>query len=156
MGPLVSDEQFQRVMGYIEAGRKAGATVAVGGDAPASDGGYYVNPTVLVDVAPDMSVVREEIFGPVLVAQRFDDLDQVAREANDSEYGLGASVWTRDIATMHKMAAKIRSGTVWGNCHAMIDPVLPFGGYKQSGLGREMGRAGVEVYTELKTVIISL
>jgi len=103
-----------------------------------------------------MSVVREEIFGPVLVAQRFDDLDEVAREANDSEYGLGASVWTRDIATMHKMAAKIRAGTVWGNCHAMIDPVLPFGGYKQSGLGREMGRAGVEVYTELKTVIISL
>lgn len=156
MGPLVSHEQFQRVMGYIEAGKKAGATVAVGGDAPASDGGFYVNPTVLVDVAPDMSVVREEIFGPVLVAQRFDDLDEVAREANNSEYGLGASVWTRDIATMHKMAAKIRSGTVWGNCHAMIDPVLPFGGYKQSGLGREMGRAGVDVYTELKTVIINL
>ena len=155
MGPLVSDEQFERVMGYIEAGKKAGASVACGGDAPSADG-YYVNPTVLVDVKPEMSVVREEIFGPVVVAQRFDDLDEVAKAANDTCYGLGAGIWTRDLSAMHKLAAKIKSGTVWGNCHAVIDPALPFGGYKQSGLGREQARQGVEAYTELKTVIIQL
>ncbi|MCW3837544.1 aldehyde dehydrogenase family protein [Sphingomonas canadensis] len=156
MGPLVSAEQFDRVMGYIEAGKRDGASVAVGGDAPASEGGYYVNPTVLVDVKPGMSVVEEEIFGPVVVAQRFDDLDEVAREANNSCYGLGAGIWTRDVGAMHKLAAKIKAGTVWGNCHAVIDPALPFGGFKQSGLGREQARQGVEMYTELKSVIIQL
>ncbi len=155
MGPLVSKEQFERVMGYIDAGKKAGASVAIGGDAPTADG-YYVNPTVLVDVKPGMSVVEEEIFGPVVVAQRFDDLDEVAKMANDTCFGLGAGVWTRDLSAMHKLAAKIKAGTVWGNCHAMIDPALPFGGYKQSGLGREQARQGVEAYTELKTVIIQL
>jgi len=155
MGPLVSKEQFERVMGYIEAGKKAGASVAIGGDAPTADG-YYVNPTVLVDVKPGMSVVEEEIFGPVVVAQRFDDLDEVAKMANDTCFGLGAGVWTRDLSAMHKLAAKIKAGTVWGNCHAMIDPALPFGGYKQSGLGREQARQGVEAYTELKTVMIQL
>ncbi|MBO9575085.1 MAG: aldehyde dehydrogenase family protein [Sphingobium sp.] len=156
MGPLVSDEQFSRVMGYIEQGKKAGASVALGGDAPASEGGYYVNPTVLVDVKPEMSVVREEIFGPVVVAQRFDDLDEVARQANDTRFGLAAGIWTNNLSAMHKLAAKLKAGTVWGNCHAMIDPALPFGGYKESGLGREQGREGVEAYTELKTVIIAL
>ena len=126
-----------------------------GGDACGSEG-YYVNPTVMVDVHPDMSVVREEIFGPVLVAQRFDDLDEVAKAANDTLYGLGASIWTKDLSNMHRLAAKIKSGTVWGNCHSVIDPALPFGGYKQSGLGREQARQGVEAYTELKTVVIAL
>lgn len=155
MGPLVSREQRDRVMGYIEAGKRAGASVAVGGDAPSSDG-YYVNPTVLVDVKPDMSVVREEIFGPVVVAQRFEDLDEVAKAANDTAYGLGAAVWTRDLSTMHRLAAKIKAGTVWGNCHGIIDPALPFGGFKQSGIGREQGRQGIEAYTEIKSVIIQL
>lgn len=154
-GPLVSKEQFDRVMGYIEAGKRDGASVAMGGDAPSADG-YYVNPTVLVDVNPQMSVVREEIFGPVVVAQRFDDLDEVAKAANDTCFGLGAGVWTRDVATMHKLAAKIKSGTVWGNCHAVIDAALPFGGYKESGIGREQGRQGVEAYLETKSVIIQL
>jgi phenylacetaldehyde dehydrogenase len=154
-GPLVSKEQFDRVMGYIEAGKRDGASVAVGGDAPSADG-YYVNPTVLVNVNPQMSVVREEIFGPVVVAQRFDDLDEVAREANNTCYGLGAGVWTKDVSTLHKLAAKIKSGTVWGNCHAVIDTALPFGGYKESGLGREQGRAGIEAYLETKTVIIQM
>ena len=154
-GPLVSKEQFDRVMGYIEAGKRDGASVAVGGDAPAANG-YYVNPTVLVNVNPQMSVVREEIFGPVVVAQRFDDLDEVAREANNTCYGLGAGVWTKDVSTLHKLAAKIKSGTVWGNCHAVIDTALPFGGYKESGLGREQGRAGIEAYLETKTVIIQM
>ncbi|ODT86083.1 MAG: betaine-aldehyde dehydrogenase, partial [Sphingobium sp. SCN 64-10] len=156
MGPLVSDEQFNRVMGYIEDGKKAGASVMLGGDTPASEGGYYVNPTVLVDVKPDMRVVREEIFGPVVVAQRFDDLDEVARQANDTTFGLAAGIWTNNLSAMHKLAAKLKAGTVWGNCHSMIDPALPFGGYKESGLGREQGRQGVEAYTELKSVIIAL
>ena len=155
MGPLVSTEQRDRVMGYIEAGKKEGASIVTGGDAPSADG-YYVNPTIMVDVNPNMKVVREEIFGPVLVAQRYDDLDEVAKAANDTLYGLGASVWTRDLSNMHKLAAKIKSGTVWGNCHSKIDPALPFGGYKQSGIGREQAQAGVEAYTETKTVIIAL
>jgi phenylacetaldehyde dehydrogenase len=156
MGPLVSDEQLARVMGYIEDGKKAGASVAIGGDMPESEGGYYVNPTVLIDVKPDMRVVREEIFGPVVVAQRFDDLDEVARQANDTSFGLAAGIWTKDLSAMHKLAAKLKAGTIWGNCHAMIDPALPFGGFKESGLGREQGRQGVEAYTELKSVIIQL
>ena len=156
MGPLVSREQMDRVMGYVEAGQKAGASVAIGGDAPAAEGGYYVNPTVLVDVKPEMSVVREEIFGPVVVAQRFDELDEVVRAANDTSFGLGASIWTRDLSLMHKLAGRIKSGTVWGNCHSLLDVSLPFGGYKQSGIGREKGREGVEIFTELKTVYIKL
>jgi phenylacetaldehyde dehydrogenase len=155
-GPLVSKEQFERVMGYIEAGKRDGATVLIGGDAPSVDGGYYVNPTVLTGVNPQMSVVREEIFGPVVVAQSFEDLDEVAREANNTCYGLGAGIWTKDVATMHKLASKIKSGTVWGNCHAVIDTALPFGGYKESGLGREQGRQGIEAYLETKTVIIQM
>jgi phenylacetaldehyde dehydrogenase len=155
MGALVSQEQMNRVMGYIEAGRRDGASVALGGTA-ASSTGYFVNPTILVDVKPSMSVVREEIFGPVVVAQRFDDLDEVARAANDTCYGLGAGVWTRDVSAMHRLASKIKAGTVWGNCHAIIDPALPFGGYKQSGFGREQGRHGIEAYTEVKTVIVKL
>lgn len=155
MGAIISKEQHDKVMGYIEAGKRDGASVAMGGDAPSGDG-YFVNPTILVDVNPQMSVVREEIFGPVVVAQRFDDLDEVAKSANDTCFGLGAGIWTKDVATMHKLAAKIKSGTVWGNCHAMIDTALPFGGYKESGIGREQGRQGIEAYLETKTVIIQL
>jgi len=154
-GPLVSKEQFDKVMGYIEAGKRDGASVACGGDAPSADG-YYVNPTILVDVNPQMSVVREEIFGPVVVAQRFEDLDEVAKMANDTCFGLGAGVWTKDLATMHKLASRIKAGTVWGNCHAMIDAALPFGGYKESGVGREQGRQGIEAYLETKSVIIQM
>jgi phenylacetaldehyde dehydrogenase len=154
-GPLVSKEQFDRVMGYIEAGKRDGASIAIGGDAPASNG-YYVNPTVMVNVKPNMTVAREEIFGPVVVAQRFDELDEVAKAANDTCYGLGAGIWTKDVSAMHRLAAKIKAGTVWGNCHAVIDPALPFGGFKQSGFGREQARQGIEAYTELKTVIIKL
>ncbi len=155
MGPLVSTEQRERVMGFIDAGKKAGASVLHGGDAPSGEG-YFVNPTILVDVDPEMSCVREEIFGPVLTAQRYDDLDAVAKAANDTSYGLAASVWTRDISAMHKLAAKIKAGMVWGNTPSAADLSLPFGGYKQSGFGRESGRYGIEAYTELKTVAIAL
>jgi len=154
-GALVSKEQFDRVMGYIEQGKRDGASVAMGGDSPGGDG-YFVNPTVLVDVNQKMSVVQEEIFGPVVVAQRFDDLDEVAKMANDSPYGLGASIWTKNLDSMHKLAAKIKAGTVWGNCHTVIDPAISFGGYKESGLGREQGRYGVESFTQTKSVVIQL
>ena len=156
MGPLVSDEQHARVLGYIEAGRKEGASVVCGGDAPSADGGWFVNPTILVDVKPEMKVVREEIFGPVLAATRYDDLDEVAKAANDTTYGLAATIWTRDVSAMHGLAAKLKAGMVWGNAPALADVALPFGGYKQSGFGRESGRYGVEAYTELKTVAIAL
>ena len=155
MGPLVSREQQERVLGYIESGRREGAKVMTGGDAPASPG-FYVKPTVLTSVRPDMKVVREEIFGPVLVAQRFEDLDDIAALANDTPFGLGASVWSKDISTVHRLVPKIRAGTVWVNCHNFVDPAMPFGGFKQSGFGREHGRAVIDLYTELKSVCIAV
>ncbi len=155
MGPLVSKEQQERVLGYIESGRKQGASVTVGGEAP-SHPGYFVKPTVLVNVNQDMRVVREEIFGPVLVAQRFDDLDDVVKAANDTTYGLGASIWTNNLTAAHRLIPRIKAGTVWVNCHNLVDPNMPFGGYKQSGFGREHGRVAVEMYTETKSVCIML
>jgi phenylacetaldehyde dehydrogenase len=157
MGPLVSDEQFARVTGYIEDGRRQGAHVAVGGER-VGNLGYFVAPTVLEKTTPDMKVIQEEIFGPVVCATPFDDndLDVIAKRANDTIYGLAASVWTANGGTAHKLASRIRSGTVWINCHNVFDASLPFGGYKQSGWGREMGAEVLHNYTEVKAVTMAL
>jgi phenylacetaldehyde dehydrogenase len=151
MGPLVSDEQFRRVTGFLESGRADGATALAGGGR-FGDRGYFVEPTVLTNTRPDMKVVREEIFGPVVVAEKFSSLDEIAAQANDSTYGLGAGIWTRDISKAHALAKKLRAGTVWINCYNVFDASLPFGGYKQSGWGREMGHEVLNNYTEVKAV----
>lgn len=155
MGPLVSEKQRHRVTNYIESGKKQGGSIIAGGNVLDTEG-YYVEPTIIVDVNPGMSVVDEEIFGPVLVAQRFDDIDDMIKAANATPFGLSASVWTRDLSTMHRLAAGIKAGTIWGNCNAKVDPALPFGGYKQSGVGREQGADGIRAYMETKTVMIAL
>jgi len=151
MGPLVSDEQLRRVSGFLESGRSEGATALAGGGRY-GDRGYFIEPTVLTNTRPDMKVVREEIFGPVVVAAPFSSLDEIAAVANDSEYGLGAGIWTRDISKAHALAKKLRAGTVWINCYNVFDAALPFGGYKQSGWGREMGHEVLNNYTEVKAV----
>jgi len=155
MGPLVSDEQLRRVTGYLESGKADGATAVTGGGR-FGDRGYFVEPTVLTNTTPEMKVVREEIFGPVVVAAPFSDLDEIAAAANDTEYGLGAGIWTRDISKAHALAKKLRAGTVWINCYNVFDAALPFGGYKQSGWGREMGHEALEAYTEVKAVTAQL
>jgi phenylacetaldehyde dehydrogenase len=157
MGPVISARQRERVMGYIEGGIAEGAKLVAGGRAIDQDG-FFVQPTVLAHTTPDMKVVREEIFGPVLCTQIFDDesLDQLAVRANDTDYGLSASIWTRDLRVAHKMVRRIKAGNVRVNAAAALDFAMPFGGYKQSGWGRENGREGVEAYTELKSVAIDL
>jgi phenylacetaldehyde dehydrogenase len=155
MGPLVSEEQMNRVCGYLEAGFSEGARAITGGHKK-GDQGYFVEPTVLVDTRADMKVVREEIFGPVVAAMPFDDPEEILARANDSEYGLAAAVWTRDISKAHRMAAQLRAGTVWINCYNIFDAALPFGGYKQSGWGREMGHEAIHLYTQTKAICTKL
>jgi phenylacetaldehyde dehydrogenase len=155
MGPLVSEEQLSRVCGYLEAGFSEGATAVTGGHKK-GDKGYFVEPTVLVNTRENMKVVREEIFGPVVVAMPFDDPEEILPRANDSEYGLAAAVWTRDISKAHRTAELLRSGTVWINCYNIFDAALPFGGYKQSGWGREMGHDALNLYTQTKAICTKL
>jgi acyl-CoA reductase-like NAD-dependent aldehyde dehydrogenase len=151
-GPLVSEEQLDRVTGYIDSGLSEGAEAVVGGMPDGNGGGYFVSPTLFTGVEDGMKIAREEIFGPVLVAMPFDDLEEVARRANDTEYGLAAGLWTRDISNAHKLAAMLQAGNVYVNTWGGGDPAAPFGGYKASGIGREKGHANLDAYLETKTV----
>jgi phenylacetaldehyde dehydrogenase len=155
MGPLVSSEQFDRVTGYLKIGSDAGSRAVAGGSAIEGKG-YFVQPTVLVDTTDDARIVREEIFGPVVVAMPFQDIDELASKANDSVYGLAAGIWTKDLSNAHKLAARIKAGTVHVNTYHIYDAALPFGGYKQSGWGREMGEEVLSAYQETKSVIVQL
>ncbi|MBM7717391.1 aldehyde dehydrogenase (NAD+) [Bacillus thermophilus] len=155
MGPLVSAEQQNRVLNYIEKGINEGAELLTGGQQPREEG-FFVEPTIFADVKDDMTIAKEEIFGPVIAALPFEDLDELIDRANNTEYGLAAGLWTQDVAKAHYVANRLRAGTVWVNCYNAFDAASPFGGFKQSGLGREMGSYALNNYTEVKSVWISL
>jgi phenylacetaldehyde dehydrogenase len=156
MGPLISDEQFEKVLGYLDSGRGDGAEAVVGGGRH-GDRGYFVQPTVLTNTNPGMKVEREEIFGPVVCAIPFSsEDDDVIRSGNDTNYGLASGIWTRDINKAHRTANRLRAGTVWINCYSVFDAAMPFGGYKESGWGREMGHNALDNYLETKSVVTQL
>ncbi|WP_243050348.1 aldehyde dehydrogenase family protein [Dyella sp. RRB7] len=151
LGPLVSRKQQERVLGYIQSGQEQGAKLVYGGQ-KVGDKGYFLQPTVFADADQSMKIVREEIFGPVVSIIRFKDEEEAIRIANDTTYGLAANIWTRDIKKAHRVAHRLQAGSVWINCHGVIDPAAPFGGFKQSGWGREISEEGLHAYTETKTV----
>ncbi|MBY0528457.1 MAG: aldehyde dehydrogenase family protein [Gemmataceae bacterium] len=154
-GPQVSQEQCDRVMGFIESGKKEGAKLLTGGKR-VGERGYFIEPTVFTDVKDEMKIAREEIFGPVMNILRFKDVDEVIRRGNQTCFGLAAAVWTKDISKAHRLANGLRAGTVWINCYDVFDPAAPFGGFKMSGFGRELGEYALELYTEVKTVYVNL
>jgi aldehyde dehydrogenase (NAD+) len=152
LGPLVDQAQFNKVMSYIDSGRSEGATLACGGDR-IGNRGYFIRPTVFSDVQDEMRIAREEIFGPVMSVIPFSNLDEAISRANRTKYGLAAAVWTRDIKKALAVANGVRAGTIWVNCYNVLDTRAPFGGFKQSGIGRELGEYGLQQYTQVKTVI---
>ncbi len=154
-GPQVSQEQFDRIMGFIESGKKEGAQLRTGGSRVGGKG-YFIEPTVFTGVKDEMKIAREEIFGPVMNVLKFKDIDDVIQRGNKTFYGLAAAVWTRDIRKAHKIANGLRAGTVWVNCYDVFDAAAPFGGYKMSGIGRELGEYALEMYSEVKTVYVNL
>ena len=157
IGPIVSSAQLDRVMGYLDAGQKEGARAVSGGRRLSGgdyDKGFFVPPTVFADVNDKMSIAREEIFGPVISALPFEDIDDVVRRANDTLFGLGSGVWTRDVSKAHKVAGALQAGTVWVNCYQAMDPAVPFGGYKMSGYGRESGVDHIDEFLNTKAVFI--
>jgi len=158
MGAIVSQDQMQTVLGYIEAGKQEGAKLIAGGNRVSVDGskGFFIEPTIFGDVSNDMKIAQEEIFGPVLATLTFDDVDQVIDLANRNQYGLAAAVWTRDIKKAHSVSRQLRAGTVWINTYGLMDAALPFGGYKSSGFGRELGAHAIEHYTEIKSVWLNI
>jgi aldehyde dehydrogenase (NAD+) len=154
-GPQIDGIQFEKVMSYIDAGKREGADLLTGGNR-VGDRGYFIAPTVFAGVRDDMKIAREEIFGPVMSIIKFRHLDEVIERANNTTYGLAAAVWTRDIGKAHAIANSVKAGTVWVNCFNVFDAAAPFGGFKQSGVGREMGEYGLHEYTEVKTVTLKL
>ncbi|HMO35244.1 MAG TPA: aldehyde dehydrogenase family protein, partial [Gemmatales bacterium] len=154
-GPQIDKDQFNKIMHYIDAGKKQGAKCLAGGERQ-GDKGFFIKPTIFTDARDDMDIMKEEIFGPVLSITRFKDISEVIKRANATNYGLAAAVWTQDINKAHRIADAVRAGTVWINCYDAFDAAAPFGGYKQSGQGRELGAKGLDAYTETKTVVIRL
>ena len=154
-GPQVSQDQMERILGYVDSGKTEGATCAIGGNRHGTSG-YYVEPTVFTDVKDDMKIAREEIFGPVMQVMKFKDIGEAIQRGNRTDFGLAAAVWTKDIKKAHAVANGLRAGTVWINCYDVFDAAAPFGGYKTSGIGRELGEYALRLYTEVKTVTVAL
>ena len=157
IGPLVSEEQLKRVTGYLDIGQKEGAKALVGGGRVtegALSKGFFVSPTVFAGVQDNMRIAQEEIFGPVISAIAFKDMDELVKRANNTTFGLGSGLWTRDVSKAHAVAKRLRAGSVWVNCYQAMDPAVPFGGYKMSGYGRESGKQHVEEYLNVKAVWI--
>ncbi|HMW89740.1 MAG TPA: aldehyde dehydrogenase family protein [Candidatus Obscuribacter sp.] len=157
IGPQVSKEQQERILNYIGIAKGEGAKLACGGEAPAEmKKGYFVKPTVFTGVNNDMRIAQEEVFGPVLAVIPFGTMDEVAEQANKTTFGLSGAVWTRDVKKAHKFASHIKAGTIWVNCYNVFDPAVPFGGYKMSGYGRELGKHSIELYTNIKSVWVNM
>ena len=154
-GPQVDQAQFDKILQYVEYGKQDGATCVTGGNRHGEEG-YFVEPTLFTNVTDDMRIARDEIFGPVLSVMKFSELDEMVRRANDTNFGLAAAVWTRDVTKAHRFASQVRAGTVWVNCYDVFDSAAPFGGFKESGVGRELGAKGLDAYLEDKTVTVSL